>query len=262
MSTKYQKSVVPFALLLALLFASFAPLAVYAQSEEETQQALTQLVASSETFTDWLAEYPNWKSNVYPSDTEGVWVVEFYTEAEDDWLGYASINAETGEIYEAFAPKPLPPEVYQEQQAKVQKLTLDDPEVLAYLGDPILWDFYMDYNRYESVWDLYFYRGVEAVLVKAAIDENNYFSINSIVDPNELTEEQALDDARNQAISLAYSAEGVDAALEGHDDWRTYVEPQGGSRWSVSFAANDQELFYALVDIEVNVVLASQAGGQ
>jgi len=261
MSTKYQKSLVPFAFLLALLFASFVPIAVYAQLEEETQQALIQIVASSETFADWLVQYPNWKSNVYPSDTEGVWVVEFYTEAEDDWLGYATINAETGEIYESFAPKPLPTEVYQEQRDKVLKLTLDDPEVLAYLGDPILWDMYMDYNRYESLWDVYFYRGVDAVLVKASFVDT-YFNIDSIVDPNELTEEQALDDARNQAISLAYGAEGVDTALEGHDDWRTYVEPQGGSRWSVSFAADDQELFYALVDIEVNVVLASQVGGQ
>lgn len=257
-----KKSLASLALLLTLLVAAFMPAAVYAQSEEEMQQALTQIVASSDTFAEWLEGFPNWHSNVYQSDTEGVWVVEFYTENDDDWLGYASINAETGEIYESFAPKPLPTELYQEQQAKVQKLTLEDPEVLAHLEDPILWDFYMDYNRYESVWDLYFYRGVDAVLVKASIDENNYFSINSILDPNELSEEEALDEARNQAISLAYSAEGVDSALDGHDNWRTYVEPQGGSRWSVSFAADDQELFYALVDIEVNVVLASQAGGQ
>lgn len=246
-------------LTLSLLWGGVMFTPVSAQTEEETQDALVQIVASSDTFADWLAQY-DWRPNVYQSDTEGVWVVEFYNNDDDDWLGYATINAETGEIYDAFAPKPLDTDVYQQQMEKVQKLILEDPEVQARIGDPALWDAYTDYNRYEAKWEMYFYRGTEAVLVKATIDDV-YFDIEDIIDPNQLSEEEAQNEARNQAINLAYTADGVDAALDGHDDWHTYVEPQGGSRWSVTFAADDQELFYALVDIESNNVLAAEPGG-
>ena len=100
-----------------------------------------------------------------------------------------------------------------------------------------------------------------AVLVKATIDENDHFSISGIVNPNELSEEQAEQAARDQAINLAYGAEGIDGALDGFDNRKTYVENQGGARWSVSFAADGQELFFALVDVTTNQVLESKVGG-
>jgi hypothetical protein len=234
---------------------------MYAQDDEEARkQALVQIVASTPEFSEWLDGYANWQGAAYPPEDGTVWYVEFYNESGDEWLGYANVEANTGEIQDSFIPKPLPTDVYQAQLEKVQKLVLDDPEVLARLGDPVLWDMYPDYNRWEAVWDVYFYRGVDALLVKAAI-EDAYFSISQISDPNELNEDQQVEDARNQAISLAYSAEGVDGALDGHDDWKTYAEPQGGSRWSVSFAAGEQELFYALVDIQSGAILAAEAGG-
>jgi hypothetical protein len=228
----------------------------YAQSDEETEQALIQIVADSDTFADWLAGYPDWVGHAYKNDDgSNNWYVEFYNSDESDWLGYANINADDGEIYDAFAPVPLPTDIYQEQQPRIQALVLDDPEVMARLGDFSAWDAYTDYNRYETLWDVYLVRGIDAILVKGRLDENDNFSIDSIVDPNELSEEQTEQAARDKAIGLAYSGEGLDQALDGHDDWHTYVENQGGPRWSVAFEADGQQLFYALVDIATDKVL-------
>jgi hypothetical protein len=256
----YRKGIAVVLLALLALAGPLGIVSVAAQSYEEIQQTVIQVVAASPEFAEWLAGYPNFQGNAWQEEEGDYWAVEFYNEAGDEWLGYAIVNAGTGEISETFIPKPLPVDVYQEQLQKVQTIVLDDPEVLARLGDPTLWDVYTDYNRWEQKWDMYFYRGIEAVLVRSSIVDA-YFSIDEIIDPNALSEDQALDEARNQAINLAYSAEGLDAALDGHDDWRTYVEQQGGSRWSVTFTAGEEELFFALVDIDTNIVLAAQAGG-
>lgn len=243
-------------LLMLMLLVNLGAGIVQAQSEEETEQALIQIVVASDTFVDWLAGYPDWIGHAYKGD-DGAnnWYVEFYDSSETEWLGYATINADDGEIYEAFAPVPLPTDVYQEQQPRIQALVLDDPEVMTRLGDFAAWDAYTDYNRYEQLWDVYLVRGIDSILVKALLDENDNFSIDSIVDPNELSEEQTEQAARDKAIGLAYSGEGLDQALDGHDDWITYVENQGGPRWSVAFEADGQQLFYALVDIATDKVL-------
>jgi hypothetical protein len=244
-----------------ILTMSLGTLPVYAQSQEETEQAVIQIIADSEMFADWLAQFPGWVGHGYPADDGSTgWWVEFYNEDETEWLGYASIDAATGIIYESFAPKPLPSDIFQEQQPRIEEFVLEDGEVQGRLGNPDLWGFATDYNRWEAAWDVYFYRGVEAVLVRATIDENDNLYIDEILDPNELSEEQAEQNARDQAINLAYSAEGIDSALDGFDNWRTYVEHQGGTRWSVTFAADDQELFFALVDVTTDQVLEARAG--
>jgi hypothetical protein len=230
------------------------------RAQDETEQALIQLVAESEEFADWLAQYEGWQGHAYPPEDGTVWYVEFYTAEEDDWLGYANIDANTGEIQDSLVPSPLPPDEFAAGQERVNKLVLNDPEVIAWLVDPILWYPYVDFNRYERIWEMHFYRGKEAVMVKVYLDEFN-FSIQEIVDENVLTEEEALQNARDEAINLAYGAEGLDTALEGFDNWRTYVENQGGPRWSVTFAADERELFYALVDVAADKVIEASAGG-
>jgi hypothetical protein len=245
-----------FLMLVLLVNLSTGVIQAQSESEGETEQALIQIVAASDTFVDWLAGYPDWIGHAYKGDDgSNTWYVEFYNSDESDWLGYANINADDGEIYDAFAPVPLPTDVYQEQQPRIQALVLDDPEVMTRLGDFAAWDAYTDYNRYESLWDVYLVRGIDAILVKARLDESDNFYIDSIVDPNALSEEQTEQAARDKAIGLAYSGEGLDQALEGHDDWITYVENQGDPRWSVAFEADGEQLFYALVDIATDKVL-------
>jgi hypothetical protein len=250
---------------LALLFAfvlGFGISVAYAQSQEETEQALIAIVATSDDFAGWLEQYPDWNGYAHQwEDDSSNWYVDFYDSSGDEWLGYANINGDTGEIFESFVPRPLSPEVYQDEQPRIQMMVLDDPEVQARLIDLALWDYNSDFNRFEQKWEVYIYRGTEAILVRASIDENNNFTIHEIIDPNQLSEEEADQHARDQAIALAYTADGVGEALEGYDNWRTYVQHQGGTRWSVTFEANGEELFYALVDIALDRVIESAASG-
>jgi hypothetical protein len=251
--------IIPKMLSLALVFmlSSLCAVVVHAQAME---QEMIDLVAQSEEFVDWLPQYPGWIGYAYGPDENGVWYVEFYDQAEEEWLGYANVDDATQEIIDSFAPKPLPAEEYQAGRVKVEMMVLDDPEVQGQLGNPALWEVETDYNRWDAIWEVNFYRGLEALTVSAYLTEE-YFTIEEIVDPNALDAEAALEEARNRAIELAYSAEGIDVALNGHDDWITYTEHQGGAIWSVGFAAGDKALFYALVDLDRETVVESSVGG-
>lgn len=249
--------------LMVLLLITLTPLMALAQDDEATKQHLIEIVEATETFTGWLPNYPNYQANAYGPDENGIWYVEFYNEAGDEWLGYANIDADTDEIQDSFAPIPLAADVYQTQLERVNGFVLADPEVRAWLdNNPDLWDMYPDYNRWDAAWDVYFYRGIKGVRVRLNVDANTgNIYLDSIIDPNQLNEEEALENARNTAINLAYEVEGVWDALNGYDNWSSYTEQQGGSLWTVSFAAGGQELFYALVDVDAEKVLESHAGG-
>lgn len=244
--------------LLSIVFTGVL-FSVQAQDEEATEDNLVELVALSPEFADWLANYPDWIGQGWQSDGD-YWYIEFYSADWEEWLGYATVNVVTKEFADYLVPSPLPPEEFQEGQARVTELVLHDPEVLARLVEPLLWDVYVDFNRWDRVWEVTYYRGVNAVRVICTYHpEEDYFSIDSIGDPNVFDEETAFEDARSEAISLAYTADGVDAALEGYDDWTTYSEHLGDGIWTVEFAAGDQELFFAQVDIENDVVLEAGA---
>jgi hypothetical protein len=235
-------------------------LAAAAQDDNEAQgQALAETVAATDLFTEWLSAYPNYHFNAYGPDENGVWYIEFYDEPWEEWLGYANINQDTLEILESFAPVPLDADVYQEQLAALQEYVLNDAEVLAWLNNtPDLWEVYPDWNRWEQQWEIRFSRGIVGVLILATVDENDDVYLGEILDPNQLDEEEALQAARDSAINLAYSAKNADSALSGHDDWKTYVEQQGDTIWSVSFVSGEDLLLFALVDIERQEVLQSE----
>ncbi len=251
-----------FALAALLLFGGVGTLVVpshvtYAQEEGDISPMLIDFVAHSPAFIEWLAGYNDYNANAW-IEYDDVWKIEFYDESWDEWLGYALIDSKTGEIIEAFVPLPLPQDVFERQQARIEVLLFDDPEINALIVDRLLWEYWFDYNRYDQVWEAYFYRGVAAWTIVMSFDEEiGGFSIEEIYDPNELDEEAAIADSRDQAIELAYNANGIDAALDGFDDWQTYVENQGGAVWSVTFVSGDEELFYALVDIASEQILES-----
>ncbi len=240
-----------------LMFAGCVLLAlavVPALAQEEGSERVIDLVASTEEFEAWLATYEGWIGYAWSSEEDGTWYVEFYDQAEEEWLGYASVLIETDEIVDSFIPIPLPPEEYDAGKERIEVLVLDDPEVQARLLDPLLWSMWTDFNRYDRVWEVWFSRGLESIVVTATLDEDS-FSISDIADGNALDEETALQNARDEAISLAYSAPGIDVALEDHDDWITYAERQEDDVWSVSFVAGGDELFYALVNTAEDTVL-------
>jgi hypothetical protein len=244
-----------------LLLATVWVGAAFAQDDEQpaAPQEIIDAVAESDTFADWLVNYPNYQFNASGPDENGIWYVEFYDEPWEEWLGYANINETTLEIIESYAPKPLSPDVYQAQLDVLRTYVLNDAEVLAWLNNvPDLWDVYPDYNRWDQRWELGFYRGIQGVRVLATVDEDDNVWISDIIDPNVLDEATARQEARDAAIALAYTAEGVDDALNGYDDWTTYVEQQGDTVWSVSFVSGEDALFFALVDLEREEVLQAE----
>jgi hypothetical protein len=248
------KTTLKFALLVLLLAAAVMP--AFAQDSAYSSEKIINVVAESDLFFDWLALNPGYEVDASGPDDSGMWYLDFYNANREEWIGYAIVNGNTLEITEAFAPTPLPPDVYQAQLAIINEVVRNDAEVLARLDNlPRLWDSYTDWNRWDQRWEVAFRRGLEAVTVYAQVDENDDVWIADIVDPNALEAEEARQHARDSAVNLAYSADGVDAALNGHDDWTTYAEPQGESVWGVSFVAGDERLIFVLVDVAREQVL-------
>lgn len=242
--------------LLLLVLMCVTAVTVYAQDDDADKQRVIQIAAESDVFTEWLAGHPNYHADAWGPDENGVWYVEFKKDGDDEWLGYANVNANTGEIQDAFAPKPLPTDVYQEQLPRVTAYVKADVEVLARLDNNLdLWDMYPDWNRWDATWDVAFYRGIDGLVVKLKFDENDNLYIENFVDPNELSADEQADQARNDAINVAYGVEEVWAALEGYDDWSTYVETQGDHVLSVSFASGDATLVTVLVKVDDGQVM-------
>jgi hypothetical protein len=248
--------------LVGLLLTALAILPVGAQSEEEIREVVLAALTTDPVFVGWIDQFPDFDASVYAIDGN-LWQADFFNnENRDEWIGYGQVDISTAEVTEAYAPRPLDPETYQAQLPKVEVVVLADPEVLARLGDAALWERYTDFNRWEQRWEVYFVRGIESLAVGLWMNENGRMSVDEIFNPNELEAEEAEQAAKDEAINLAYSGEGIDAALEGYDDWTTYVEHVDGPRWTVSFNTGDAELFFALVDVEADAVVMVRVGGE
>lgn len=247
-------------MLLVMALGLAAPMMGVAAQDEDVQQRLIDTVTATDPFVEWLSQYPNYQANASGPDENGVWYIEFYDESWEEWLGYANINQDSLEILDSFAPLPLDNERYQAQLELLKIHVLNDAEVLAWLNEtPNLWDVYPEWNRWDQRWQLVFYRGIEGVMVYATVDEENEdVWISEIFDPNILSEADALESDRNDAINLAYQVDGADEALEGYDGWTTYTEQQGDHVWSVSFVSGETTLIYALIDVERDEILESE----
>ena len=224
-------------------------------SDDDAQRAI-QLFTAQDDVAAFLADYPDWQGESWPEDDAGqIWGIDLYSEAADEWLGWGQVNVSTGEVIEYFVPRDLSPEEFQAGLEKVEKYVFADAEILALLGDPEAWDHETRWNRWEANWEVWFGKGLDEWLVVVYL-EDDYASLE-IIDPTAFEAEEQERLNRDQAIELAWEAEGIGEALDGVDYWTTYVENQGGSQWSVSFVSGDTELFYALVDIESWEVLES-----
>jgi hypothetical protein len=232
-----------------------------AQADPDTTDALVAVIAQHEEFADWLPAFPNFYAEAWGPDEAGVWEVHFHDLDSEEWLGYATVDAATATVIEAFAPKPLPADVYAAQLDLVSRVLRTDPEVLGWLGSvPENYETYADFDRWERVWNVLFYRGLEGFGVRARIDSlSGDVVIEAVLALPVLEAVLALQDRRSRAIDLAYQVDGVWDVLSDYDDWYTYVQWQHDDVWSVSFAANDTTLFYAEVDLTTGTVL--QAAG-
>ena len=223
---------------------------------DDSEKAIA-LAAATDDAAAHLVNYPDWTADAYPEDEEaGLWGVDFYSEAADEWLGYALVDLAAQEIVEMVVPRELTTEEYQAGLEKVEAFVLQDAEVLALLGDLSQWDRDTAYNRWDETWETWFSRGLDEWMVVTTLDGDDVY-LDGIYDPYEFEAEQEQQVRQDQAIGLAWEAEGIDQALDGVDNWRNYVSPQSDTIYAVTFATEDAELFYALVDIEAGQVLES-----
>lgn len=221
-------------------------------SQPETDKALAiAKVAAAPEIAPVLANHPSWVADAYPDDeAERIWHVDFYDKPDGEHLGYGHINLNSDELFDIKMPRDLSPAELQAGIATIDAYLPYDAEVQARLGNPKLWYHDVSYNRWEESWQAYYSRGLEEIVITLYIDDDNDVYLDSIVDPTVLSEEEAMEERRNRAINLAYSAEGIDEALTGVDNWRTYVEDHGGGQYTVAFSTIAGPLYRVHVNID------------
>jgi hypothetical protein len=224
---------------------------------DEARQAI-QILAAIPEVGEWLATFPDWEADAWQDDEDGrFYSVDLYSEAADEWLGWGYVNVSDGTVDDYFVPRELSAEEFQAGLERVEQFVFSDGELLGRLGDVANWEHDSWYNRWEGNWEIWFWYGLEEVAVTVSIWEDELY-IDRIYNPAELEAEEAAENSKNMAIDLAWQADGIDQAVAGVDNWQTYVSQQSETVWAVTFATTDQELFYALVDIESEQILESE----
>ncbi|MBV7329587.1 hypothetical protein KFU94_15340 [Chloroflexi bacterium TSY] len=248
----------------------YLPIVAAARTEAEQQtptperqtdaESAIQILSAQSEVAGHLAKYDNWEGNAYPSeDNPNIWHVNFYDDSVDEWLGHGYVNLVTGEIVEFFVPRDLSPEEFQAGLAKIEPFLAYDAEIKARQGNPELWYHEVYFNRWDQRWEAYYSYGLDEFVVILDYDSaEDHVHLDRIADPKVFEEKEALELKRNQAIELAFEAEGLWQKLDGIDHWHTYAEHQGGAQWTVEFVADGQELAHALVDIEAWTVISSK----
>lgn len=223
-------------------------------NENDNEKAI-RLLAAQENMALHLAAYPGWAAVTY-DEGNGVIYVEFRSAEGDEyeWLGDGRVNVQTDEVEYVFAPRELTTEEYQAGLAKVEAYLPYDAEIQGRLGNPDVWEKWVDWDRWEQQWTVGYTRGLEKFVVYFNLWDDK-LSVDRYEDPNLLEAQEQAEWARSQAIELAFETEGIWQILEGVDDWKTYVEPQEGSVWSVAVVAGETELFNALVNTETWTVI-------
>lgn len=223
-------------------------------NEDDNEKAI-RLLAADEDMALHLAAYPGWVG-VTNDEGNGIIYVEFRTAAGDeyDWLGDGRVNVQTDEVETVYAPRELTTEEYQAGLAKVEAYLPYDAEIQARLGNPDVWEKWVDWDRWEQQWSVGYTRGLEKFIVYFNLWEDK-LSVDRYEDPNLLEAQEQAEWARSQAIELAFETKGIWEILDGADDWTTYVEPQPDGVWSVAVVAGEDELFNALVNTETWTVI-------
>jgi hypothetical protein len=217
------------------------------------------LIANTPEGATHLANYPDWEGDAWQEEEDGVWGVDLYSEAQDEWLGWGQVNVTTNTVVDYFIPVELTAEQFQVGRLSAEKVTLNDPAILTRLGDLASWEYDTYYDRWDSIWYVSFWRGIEELRVAVDVWEDDYY-ISGIVNPLELSAEEAHEENRNTAIELAYQRDDIWEIMDGVDDWTTYAEEHGDNIWTVSFATTDRTLYSATVNVDTGELLESNAG--
>lgn len=221
---------------------------------EGSDRIMLDRLAAYEPVANLLAVTGGWDGWTWQYDSEFIWWVELANDSGS--LAYAVIDIRDGSIWEGRVAQPVTQEEYIRREAEVRTLAFNHPEVLAVLEDPLLWDVYPSYDAMWKVWYLSAWRGLQGYTISFSQDGENYW-FGEIIDETALEAEEAEQAARDQAVSLAYEADGLWDAMGDADNWTTYTEQQDNTLWSVMFIVDGEERYYVLVDVEGEEILES-----
>lgn len=231
------------------------------QGFSKPQKAQLDIFLEQDEVVAFLEQFPNWRADIYRTDESGVvWKVDFHE--GEQWRGNAHYNNDKAEMFDTTLPVDLSDSEKEEARAAIHTLIFADAEVLARLENPDIWTHETTYNMYEEKWQVHFWSAADDAKelgVELYRDgEEESYKIDRLFDPAAVNAEDQEQHNRDEAINLAYTAEPTDAALNGHDNWRSYAEAQGGPLWSVAFEAKGENLITVLVDLEAGEVLETQ----
>ncbi len=205
-----------------------------------------------------LAQTPDWHVEMWENEEWQTMEIDLF-DADWNWIAWGAVSLEDNgrpvEIVDTAAPNPLTEEEYAAGIKMAEGLAQSDPAVIKALGDPAEWELYTWYDEWDGSWQVGFYKGLEEFGVRVE-EYDNEWMVGDITNLALLEEEQQISDNQSRAIDLAWQADGIDDALFSEDvEWSTIVTHLGGTEYGVSFVTTDQELFFALVDIEAEQVL-------
>lgn len=227
---------------------------------------IIEQVAASEYFAAFLAENPGWFAYVEPAgeeEDEGegeAWFLEFLggeDEEDEEFLGYAYLNSQTGLLYEWAISRPLSRAELEAGREEVRAVVAQDSEVQALLGDPASWQESIRHEPLEDGWIVEYRRGMEGIEL-VLFEDGGDLRIFEIYVDGQLDEEESEQYARATAIDLAANTEQADIRLENIDDWTTLAEPQADGLWTVTFLSEDETLLFAVVDVNNETVVEVQ----
>jgi hypothetical protein len=245
-----------------VLIVVLAP-ATFAQEDEQTRAI--DIAAQSEELSEFLSGF-EWEAEAYEED-EGYWGVDFYrtntVEDDDNFLAWAMVDLDSESVIETYMPRFLSEEALERRLPEVEALVLSDPEVQAIIDNPSLWQVYTEWDPYESLFFVQFFRGLDAYTATVWLsdeesDEESPYFLVEFYDETALEAEQAEQERRDRAVMLAYEADAIDDAIFENDDWQTVVQQLNGSQYSVEFISDEERLFFAVVDIDTETVIESE----
>lgn len=235
--------------------------------DEATATAAINIAAQSEDLSEVLAGQ-EWEAEVF-AEGENIYGVDFFRTGDFDekeegrFLAWALVDIENGLVVETFKPYLLSEEELERLSLQVQALVLRDAEVAMVIGDPIGWNIEVYWDAFESAFYVSFYRGLDSyvalVYYTADDEEAGEFFFEAFFNEYMMDEAAAALERRDRAITLAFEADGIDDALAGYDDWETIVQEISETEASVEFVVGSERLFFALVDLENNQIIESEA---
>jgi hypothetical protein len=225
-----------------------------------TSQDVIAIVAAHPAFATGLDNSGDWSARAYNTRNRyGIWRVEFKNAAGDD-LGWATVDPAKERLYSYEAYFGATDAQRLAAEPILREFISTQPELLALLEDPSIYDMYVDYDGYNDWWGVYIDIGADSLYVVIRFADHNPDSLENpqlvtIYFENVLSYDEWYTASSQAAIAIAFQQSEIAAALRGSDDWTTTTSTEDSRTWQVVFLLNDTPAAEAIVNLEDKTVV-------